>query len=210
MGVILNSIQYAYAISWLACLCIAAALIARRPSDYELFDRSYWRFLSRPWKLVTFAIATAGITAAAPYSGDPTWDRIDSILISVAVFITAPWAVATVYRATTVHKSGARFFVAVTAFFIPCWIYDAYILFRDGVYPPTWLSNVGLSGPICLLAGMFWNLDRQPNESSMFTFRWAEWPPEQTSGFRSIAAVAVVIAIPVVIAVAAFVASYLG
>ncbi len=207
---ILSSIPTTYAISCLACLCVAAVLIALRPQDFELFTHRYWRFLSRPWKLVTFAIATVVITAAAPYSGDPTWDRVDSVLISVAVFITAPWAVGAVYRAATVHKSGLRFFVAATVFFLPCWTYDAYILFRDGVYPPTWLSNLGLSGPICLLAGMFWNLDRHASESSMFTFRWAEWPPEQSGGFRSVAAVGALIAIPVVIAVAAFVVSYLS
>ena len=42
---------------------------------------------------MTFVVATAGITLIAPYSGDPTWDYVDSVFMSVLAFATAPWVV---------------------------------------------------------------------------------------------------------------------
>ena len=40
----------------------------------------------------------------------------------------------------------------------------------DGYYPSTWASNLGLSGPIPLLAGLFWNLAWKKDATSRPSF----------------------------------------
>lgn len=196
--------------SWVV-LCVAALGVAlgnlRR---FEWTDRSWWRFQLEPWKVVTFVMATAAIATAAPYSGDPTWDLGDSLLVSCVVFLTAPWSVGTLYREFegVYGRSWVRVFVAFVAFWLPCWTYDAYILARDGLYPPTWWSNLGLSGPICLLAGLLWNLGSHPERAGLFTFRWAVWPPAERTPFKRVLLFAVLLMVPVGLAVAAFVVSF--
>ena len=86
----------------------------------------------------------------------------------------------------------------MTAFLLPCWTYDAYIVFRDGVYPPSWLPNLGLSGPISLSAGLFWNLRPGP---TYFAFREPAWPDVDVTRFRDVALLAVIGALPVLVGI---------
>jgi hypothetical protein len=63
-------------------LVVSIDLMFFQPSKYEICSRAYRAFLLRPWKLLTFFAALALITVVAPYSGDPTWDYPDSLIIS--------------------------------------------------------------------------------------------------------------------------------
>jgi hypothetical protein len=164
--------------------------------------RRYLQHLLVPWKLISFASATALVTLAAPYGHDRTWDTTDSLLISALVFAVGPWSVAIFYRDVARGRCRLRTLIAFLVFWVPCWCYDLYILWRDGEYPVTALSNLAVSGPITLLAGLFWNLGRSPSERSMFSFRWRIWPPEETSSWRTILLPAALLAVPVLYAIA--------
>ena len=80
--------------------CVAAIfLMFRERNKLILFRRSYRRFLQSSWKLGTFAIAALAMTIMAPYTGDPTWDYVDASFMSILTFLTAPWAVGTLFLA---------------------------------------------------------------------------------------------------------------
>ncbi len=114
----------------------------------------YWRFLARPWKLTTFAVAAAGLIVIAPYTGDPTWDHVDAAFMSILAFGTAPWAVETLYRAVRDRVPRRQTFVALCVWlFSASWSYDLYLLVRDGHYPVTWWGRpfTRLAAPALLL-----------------------------------------------------------
>jgi hypothetical protein len=194
-----------YLVTWISLVVVAFGLVASSRDGYGLKQSRYWRFLFEPWKVVTFLLGMMLITFAAPYSGDPTWDTADSVLTSTEVYLLAPWCIGTLYRELA---KGARFaptFAAAVLFFLPCWTYDGYILWRDGNYPATWTSNLVLSGGITLLAGLFWNLGWRASETSIFTFRWPDWPPITRSPFQKVLLFCVLLSIPVIVLVAFFV-----
>lgn len=205
MDLIIPPLELAYLTLWVVGLAIALLMILRAEDHFGLLSRAYARFLLEPWKLGIFALATASITLAAPYSGDPTWDVPDSLLVSLVVYLTAPWAVAEIARSWRRLDQGARRYAAIMILLTPCWTYELYILFRDGIYPPTWQSNLVLSGMICVFAGLLWNLGWKESEASRFTFRWEEWPPADRSPFRKVLPMVVVLASPVALMVLAFV-----
>lgn len=202
--------QTVYLVTWLAAVLASCGLVARGGGDRVwLTDARYLRFLVEPWKLVAFALSGTLITLVAPYSGDPTWDRVDGALISLTVYWASPWAIATLVREARGRRRGDVLFVATSALLLPCWVYDGYILLRDSFYPATWTSNLVLSGAICVVAGLFWNLGASDGERSNFTFLRKSWPPTQRTPLRKVLPFAVVLALPVLIAVLAFVYLYL-
>jgi hypothetical protein len=195
----------AYLAGWVVALAIALAVTLARRRALGLWTAAYARHLAAPWKLVTFAVATTAIALAAPYSGDPTWDLGDSLLVSAVTFVTAPWSVGTLARALRSRRDALAAATAFVVFWAPCWAYDAYILARDGAYPPTWLSNLGLSGAIVACAGLFWNLGEVPGRGVWLTFVAEPWPPPGATPFSRVAAPAALLALPVAIAILAFV-----
>jgi hypothetical protein len=179
----------AYLIAWITCFLAALALYAREPGAYAPSHRSYWRYLAAPWKLATFAIAALGITLIAPYTGDPTWDYFDAALMAVLTFVTAPWAVATLYLCARRKLPLRHAFVAACAWlFSASWCYDAYLLWRDGYYPVTWAANLVASSILYVAAGLFWNLDWRAGRGVTFGFLEPGWPQAPGAGaFRRIA-----------------------
>jgi len=154
-----------------------------RPERYAIASRAYWRYLAAPWKLATFAIAAAGITLIAPYTGDPTWDYYDALLMSVLTFATAPWAVGTLWRALRRRASPAQAFVALCLMLLSAsWCYDLYLLARDGMYPDTWWANMAASSVLYVLAGMLWNLEWRAPRGATFGFLEADWPNPAAGG----------------------------
>lgn len=180
---------YAYIASWTAACLIAVGLVVRRPGDFEIAGAAYRRYLLQPWKIVTFAVAATGMTVIAPYTGDPTWDHFDALMMSVLTFATAPWAVGTLYRALRRAAGLRQAYVAVCAMlFSASWCYDIYLVFRDGMYPVTWWSNMAASSILYLLAGMLWNLEWRPVRGVTFGFMEAGWPdPAHAGGFARLA-----------------------
>ena len=69
-----------YVLSWNLCMLAAFVLLSKKK---HLKDHvtAYGRFLLQPWKAVTFMIAASGVTLAAPYSGDVTWDYVDGVFM---------------------------------------------------------------------------------------------------------------------------------
>lgn len=171
-----------YLAAWLTACLVAAILLVRQPQRFSIFAADYRRLLGEPWKLVTFAVAATGITVIAPWTGDPTWDYLDALLMSVLTFATAPWAVGILYRAGRGRESLATIHVAACLWLLSAsWCYDLYLLLRDGVYPETWWANLKASSILYLLAGMMWNLEWHPDHGGRFAFMAPDWPRAESS-----------------------------
>jgi hypothetical protein len=197
-----------YMAGWLTALAVSVGLVVRRRPGCTLLQSAYWRFLFEPWKAAAFLAATLIITLAAPYSGDPTWDVPDSLIISAAVYLLAPWCVAVIARGLRQRTFDWQTAVAVCFFFVPCWIYDGYILGRDGYYPATWSSNLVLSGGITFIAGLFWNLFWTPRTGLTFAFLSDPWPPAERTPLRKVLWPCMLLAVPVAASVGWFVVMY--
>ena len=162
---------------WISACVVALGLVLYRPAQFSFTDVRYWRFLAQPWKLLTFSIATAGITLVAPYTGDPTWDYYDALFMATFTFISAPWSLGTLYRGLQRHACVAQLWVALCLWlFSASWSYDAYLLWRDGYYPITWTANLAASSMLYCSAGLLWSLEYQPKRGVQFAFQAADWP----------------------------------
>jgi hypothetical protein len=179
---------HAYAALWAFLCLVAAVLYIRRRDGMAPSHPAYWRFLAKPWKLTTFAVAATALAAVAPYTGDPTWDYVDVAFMSVLAFATAPWVVAALYRGTRARRPGAEMFVALcVGLFSASWSYDFYLLLRDGYYPVTWFANLLASSVLYLCGGLLWNLDWTPERGPGFAFTAERWPPgDSAATFRRV------------------------
>ena len=166
-----------YLASWsLACI-IAIFLMFNLRYELDLFQKTYWNGLFQSWKLITFLIATAGLTLIAPYSGDWSWDYVDAIFMSVFTFCSAPWVIGTLFLAFQRKRNFATAYIAICLWmFSASWSYDLYILIRDGSYPMTWFANIFASSSLYLAAGFFWNLEYIKDRGVVFGFMEPNWP----------------------------------
>jgi hypothetical protein len=191
-----------YPIAWIAAVAIAVAVVARQPARIALCRPEYWRWLLVPWKLLTFAIATLGLIALAPFMRDPYWDGIDVLFMSLLTFATAPWVVAVLWRTLLRKASRVESYVAVcAALFSASWSFDLYWTLRNGAYPDVWLPNLLASSSLYLMAGLFWNLGWSPRRGVGFAFRDGEWPRASAQRFAPIKRVALVYMLCVAVAV---------
>src|ERR1700760_770931 len=135
-----------YLAGWIGiCVLAVTMLIAERRSLESEF-RAYLKFLSLPWKVISFALAFLFVTFAGRYTNDETWDFATGGGMSILTFATAPWAVGTAYRVLTGKRPVRFLFVAMALLlFSSNWYYDAYLLMRDGAYSRRWLGNLMLS-----------------------------------------------------------------
>jgi len=152
----------------------------------ELFKKSYWRFISERWKILTFLVSGGFITAAGPFTSDPTWDHMNGGLMSLFTFLTAPWSIGVLYRLMTGRKS-LWFLIPVTGFWFLAvvWSYDFYLYLRDGFFPEASIENFFLSGLLFLSAGLFWNLEEDQDRIGL-SFLHDDWPSIRHSKFRKI------------------------
>jgi hypothetical protein len=194
-----------YVLTWATCLSLSLVFAARDQGDAGLFRRPYFRFMTAPWKLSTLAVAMAMLVAASPYAGDPTWDAVDSVLMSATVYWLAPWSVAILVRDLRSRRWGVRAFAAIVLLFSPSWVFDVYVLCRHGEYPATWAGNLAFAGLFAAAGGLFWNLGWRAGEPSALSFAWSEWPPVERTPFRRVALWAVLVALPVAATVVAVV-----
>ena len=164
-----------YTSLWALTCLVACAAAVRMGGRLEILALPYWRFLLRPWKVVTFLIACTGMILVAPYTGDWSWTYVTGGYMSVLAFTTAPWALGTLYRF-------ARGWTSIVAAFIACcvwifsvsWSYDLYIWLRDGIYPETWLPNIPASSVLYAAAGLFWSLESRAGRM-VFAFACPVW-----------------------------------
>jgi hypothetical protein len=166
-----------YLSAWgFACL-FSLVLFLKDKNSYALSHARYWRFLLMPWKIVTFVIATTGLTVIAPYTGDPTWDYFDALFMALLTFLTAPWAIGAIYKVAKKELSLKQAYIAACLWmFSASWSYDLYLLIRDGYYPVTWFSNLFASSVLYLSAGLLWNLDWKEKKGVVFSFMEDDWP----------------------------------
>jgi hypothetical protein len=166
-----------YIAFWVTAMVIALSIFLKNIGDFIISQKSYWYFLLKPWKIITFIVAASGITIIAPYTGDPTWDYVDALFMSTLTFTTAPWATGILYQGLYKKADVKEIYVAICFWlFSASWSYDLYLLIRDGYYPITWWSNLCASSILYLLAGMFWNLDWSPKTGVKFSFMMRDWP----------------------------------
>jgi hypothetical protein len=172
-----------YAGFWGVATAAATAVAARHRLRLGEELPAYGRFLRIPWKFATFLLSGGFFVLVAPYTPDPTWDRIDAAFMSIAAFLTAPWAVGTLARvARKQAPASLALLAAVVWMWSASWSYDAYIWWRDGVYPSTWWSNIIASSVLYACAGLFWSLEYR--EGVTFTFLHDGWAPRRGGGWR--------------------------
>ena len=182
-----------YVTAWSLACVVAVVLAMRSRGRLSLFSPGYRALLFTPWKVVTFAAAAVGLTLIAPISGDPTWDYFDAAMMSVLTFLTAPWAVAVIYRALRGRETAREVFIAACVWmFSASWCYDLYILLRDGSYPITWAANIAASSILYACAGMMWSLEWRSGRGVIFAFMAEDWPSgPQPGNFRRLALYAI-------------------
>lgn len=166
-----------YLVAWCAAILLGLFSAIRGAKTLSLLGAEYRRGLGRPWKLATFALAAGFFVLIAPHSGDPTWDIVDATLMSGLTYLTAPWAVGTLYRALRKKSSARDVYLALVAWmFSASWCYDGWLLIRDGRYPPSWSSNILASSVLYVSAGFFWSAAQAPGRGLVFAFMLDDWP----------------------------------
>lgn len=177
----------------LALATVTIVLTGRRRPKVTILSENYWRFLAAPWKLVTFAVAEAGMILVAPLTGDPTWDWLDAATMGALTYASAPFSVGTLYRCARRREPARHAIVALFAWLLSAsWSYDFYILARDGFYPLSWSSNLVASSVLYAAAGLFWNLDWRERRGVVFAFMLDDWPSRGASTFGRIAVYATI------------------
>lgn len=196
-----------YTILWLTACLFAAILAIRNRGDMALFQPPYWTALLQRWKVSVFIVAAGGMTLIAPYTGDPTWDYVDTLFMSLLTYTTAPWSVGSIYRFLTRERHWPQLYIALCLMlFSASWSYDLYLFFRDGYYPLTWLPNIFASSFLYILAGMLWSLEWREERGVVMAFTEARWPQteKEQPQLRPL-----LFALPLAILVMAFIAPFL-
>ncbi|HZS38173.1 MAG TPA: hypothetical protein VFF06_15150 [Polyangia bacterium] len=150
--------------------------------------------------MTTLSLSAALLIVVAPYMNDPHWDAPIALVMSLATFATAPWAVGALWR----HRSVASVAGALVAWLASAgWSFDAYWWARRGFYPDVWRENLAASSMLYLAAGLLWNLDWTPERKLHLAFRDPDWPAQRPPPpFRRIA-------LPVLLVMAATAAALL-
>jgi hypothetical protein len=186
-----------YIVLW-ASFCLLAGYVVFLDRE-QLWPewRAYFAFLFVPWKLGLFVPAFLFVTFAGRYTDDETWDVVTGSGMSVLTFLTAPWSIGSIYRVLVGRRSVRYLIVAIALLlFSSSWFYDAYLLWRDGLYTRRWLGNLMLSPIIYSAAGLLWNLEANDRMHLLdgrgfrFAFSRADWPsrPDDTSVLPVVAA----------------------
>jgi hypothetical protein len=173
----MSTFFYVYISLWVSACLLAIVLYVLYRESFSITCQGYVRFLFKSWKIVTFVISATGLTLIAPYTGDPTWDYVDAMFMSLLTYFTAPWAIGVLFKALKRELSWKHAYVAFCVWlFSASWSYDLYILLRHGSYPITWFSNIFASSVLYILAGLLWNLDWRTGRGLIFSFMEHDWP----------------------------------
>lgn len=178
----------AYLVAWILACIVVVVLMVRYRHQLTLLSQAYREQLFQKWKVVTFLFALTAVTVIAPYTGDPTWDYVDAIFMSVLTFYTAPWAVGVLFRFIRYKRSWLDFYIAVCVWMVSAsWSYDGYLLIRDGMYPMTWFSNIFASSVLYCSAGLLWSLEWKQGRGVHFSFTKSQWPQKpDTQSFNKV------------------------
>jgi len=183
------------------CLFAGTILVLDRKTLLREW-RNYFRFLAVLWKLAVFAPALLFVCFAGRFTDDETWDFVTGSGMSILTFLTAPWAIGLFYQVLRGERP-RRYIIVASALCLlsSSWFYDAYLLWRDGVYTQRWWRNLIASSVIYVAAGFLWNLEAESGGSYSLSFLRRDWPkPPANMSFRPF----IFVAIPLVL-VAAYV-----
>lgn len=148
-------------------------LVHRR--HLALFTAGYRAQLLSGPRLALFAVALAAFVVLAPLTGDPTWDALDASFMSLGCYALAPWTLGVLYRVR--ERPRLELGVAlVLSLFTLSWSYDLYLVLRDGVFPPTSLTNLAASAILYVLGGFFFSLGQHEERGLIFVFMDPRWP----------------------------------
>lgn len=167
-----------YLVGWLA-FCLFAAVVAVRSVRV---DWAAWRaFHLVPWKLALFVPAVLFVTFAGAFTDDETWDVVTGGGMAVLTWLTSAWSVGVFWKVGRRELPVAYAVVAVAVtLFSSAWLYDGYLLWRDGAYTMRWLGNLKLSPWAYLSAGVVLNLEVVEGRVG-FGFTRADWPRPRTT-----------------------------
>lgn len=174
----------AYIVCWVAACCLALSFFIKERRNIGLSRAAYWRFIFKPWRLITFTIACLGMIIIAPHTGDPTWDYFDAFFMSTLTYLTSPWSIGALYNSGKGKLKLSHAYVAICVWmFSASWSYDIYLVLRDGDYPITWFLNIFASSVLYVSAGLFWSLDFIQGKRVIFAFMEKNWPysPSESS-----------------------------
>jgi hypothetical protein len=166
---------------WGTACVFALGIAIVRIRTFAIGKRAYAIGMRRPWKLVTFAAALAGIVLVAPRSGDPTWDHWDAAFMAILTYTTAPWTLGVLVRWSK-HSRAERYVAACVWLFSASFSYDLYVFLRDHHYPRTWWSNAIVSSGLYGLGGAMWSLRGARGKLPTFAFMRDDWPTSLADG----------------------------
>jgi len=172
-----------YLVMWGSFCLVAVSILVWDRKRLLPEWREYLRFLSVPWKLWLFVPALLFVSFAGRYTNDESWDLVTGSGMAILTFLTAPWSIGLIYQVLVGRRSSRYLIVAIALLlFSSSWFYDAYLLWRDGVYTARWAGNLMLSPFIYLAAGLLWNLeakdsgDFRDDGEFRLSFVRANWP----------------------------------
>lgn len=173
-----NQIITYYYISWIILTSIWLILLITKRKKILLFTRGYVNFILKKLKIIIFLTAFLLLTIIANLWLDPTWDNIETIIMSLLTYFTAPYSIWTIYRYIKwLNKNFYEFYISIILlFFSSAWFYDIYVyLFILWEYPLTAFSNLFLSPFFYILAWMIWSLDYSKKDWVILIFSKTEW-----------------------------------
>jgi hypothetical protein len=172
-----------YIAIWASFCLVAVFILAWDRKRLVPEWREYLSFLCVPWKLCLFVPALVFVSFAGHYTNDETWDLVTGSGMALLTFLTAPWSIGLIYQVLVGRRPLRYLIVAIVLLlFSSSWFYDAYLLWRDGMYTSRWVGNLMLSPFIYVAAGMLWNLeakdswDYRDGGGFCLSFVRADWP----------------------------------
>lgn len=161
---------------------VAAIVVVLHDPRIVSEAKSYLIYIMMPWKIAVLIPAALFVTFAGQFAFDDTWDLVTGGGMSVLTYMTAPWAVGTVFLFATGQRRLRDALIALVAcLFSASWFYDGWLLYRDGYYSPMWLPNLLLSPFLYVAAGILWNLELDSDGKPLFGFFRYDWPTPPTS-----------------------------
>lgn len=165
----------------------------------------YLNFLFRPWKIITYFIATIGLALLSLFIDDPTWDISISIIMATLTYLLSSYSVGSVYRAYKYKYHPIKYLFPIFSLLIASsWSYDLYNFFSIGHLPISWAENLILSSIVFVVSGIFWNIESKNNEIS-FSFFNDNWPSQKNNITPNIA---IKLILPIMLLIAIFFCSF--
>ncbi len=200
----MNGFLMKYLVGWVS-FCVLALVLAVK--DLRPQWAAEFAFLTVPWKLALFAPALLFVTFAGRFTNDETWDVVSGGGMAVLTFLTAGWAVGTLFKVMVGDRPLSAAVVSVAVLlFSSSWFYDGYLLLRDGLYTRRWLGNLMLSPIIYVSAGLLLNLEVRGHGLGL-GFTRPDWPRPQGTGASWLLAAA---AVPLVLIAAYVLVGFVG